>query len=267
MVTTNYQYASVLRTILTFGKEIQSRNAKTIRDVGLRCKFSTSPLVSVRRTAWKSALREMEWFLSGSNNINDLHESVQKWWKPWADKDGLIEHNYSKQFRQFHGQDGHMDQIDFVIKTLKNKPFSRRNVITTWNSSDMISAPITNCHGTVIQFFVDPDKSLHMLMYQRSCDMIVGVPHNWIQYWAFLQYLASVTDLHVGTFQWIGGDCHIYEEHVDLAREIVDKIFKGKDTYTPELVYNSTGDEFKSTDFSLDGKYEPLIRKSARMVV
>ncbi len=138
--------------------------------------FNDTPLISVRRTAWKNALREMEWFLSGSSNIDDLHKNVRSWWKPWADANGDVPNSYSKQFRRAEGctttyvdlgdhfgqivkSIDEVDQIEYAINTLKNDPYSRRNVITTWHAYDMISSAetkIANCHGTSIQCFVDP---------------------------------------------------------------------------------------------------------------
>src|SRR5690606_12956522 len=113
-------------------------------------RFTELPLVTIRKTAVKNALREMEWFLSGSSNINDLHPSVRPWWTPWVDKDGEIKNNYSRQFRKYGGT---LDQISTLIEGMKSHPYSTRNLVTTWNSIEMIDpdTPITNCHGTVIQ--------------------------------------------------------------------------------------------------------------------
>ena len=258
------ELAYLLDKILFLGLEIDSRNAWTKRVTTQPVVFDKTPLVSLRKTAWKSALREFEWFLTGSSNINHLHESVQKWWKPWANEDGYVPYNYSKQFKFFQGSNGTIDQIETLITGLIDKPFSRRHVITTWNTSEMQDTPLTNCHGTVIQCFVDPDAVLHMTMYQRSCDMILGVPHNWIQYWAFLMFLAHRTGNKVGTFTSIGGDCHIYQEHCDIASDMVHA--RGQSN-VPKLVYNPTSKDFKAEDFSLDGEYDPVITDTAKMIV
>src|SRR5690606_26897284 len=125
----------------------------------------------------------------GSEDIKDLHPSVRPWWEPWANIEGQVLFNYSDQFRAFAGTDGRVvDQIEYLIDGIKNHPYSRRNVITTWNAADMTNpaCPITNCHSTVTQAFVNPDNSLHLVTYQRSVDVICGLPHNWIQYWSFL---------------------------------------------------------------------------------
>jgi len=294
----NDAFRQALKHILGNGKPVKTRNENTLRSRNLMYTFTSTPLVSIRRTAWKNALREFEWFMSGSSNINDLHEKVHPWWKPWADETGEIKNNYSKQFRKFVGlqqvvdyyddadteddlygdtqhithesdpEDYGFDQIEVFKHGIKEHPFSRRNLITTWNTSDMQAegTPITNCHGTVIQAFVEPDdNSLHLTMYQRSCDMVLGVPHNYIQYWAFLMWLAHHGGRKVGTFTWIGGDCHIYPDHMDMAKRIVQG--GGAASAAPQLVYTPTSEDFKADDFSLDGEYQPLIKESLKMTV
>ncbi len=257
------QFCDLLQQILIEGWDVDSRNEATKRLEGCVLEFKTTPLISVRKTAWKNALREMEWFLSGSNNINDLDERVRHWWKPWANSRGFIWNNYGQQLRR-----NGCDQIKYAIDTLKNHPNSRRNVISTWHTADMIApeTPITNCHGTVIQLFVNPYDRVDMIMYQRSTDMILGVPHNFIQYWAFLQYLAHQSGRKVGKFTWIGGDCHIYKSHFDIAQEMV-KVGHDNVIHTPKLIYKPTSDDFKAEDFSLDSSYKPIIKKSVNMVV
>ena len=271
-VDENYKY--ILNKIICEGETISGRNGDTESLLGQRLVFYGTPLVSVRRTAWKLALREFEWFLSGSNDINDLHESVRHWWEPWANESGYIHNNYSKQFRDFagHGHNGgarycdSTDQVQYLIDQLKNDPHSRRNVITTWHTHDMVSpkTPITNCHGSMIQVRVNSSNEIDMIMYQRSADMILGVPHNWIQYHAFMLYLAHQSGRKVGSFTWLGGDCHIYEEHLDIAEEIIDT--DTGDVTTPELIYTPTSNDFKADDFKVTG-YKPILKKSPKMVV
>lgn len=265
----NFMY--MIEKIMCEGSFVDTRNSTTKRLRNLQTTYTQTPLVTVRCTAWKNALREMEWFLSGSSNINDLHEKVRHWWQPWADKKGIIQNNYSKQFREFQGTGINVDQINYLKNAIQKHPYSRRSVITTWNTADMIApfTPITNCHGTVIQAFVEPaDNSLHLTMYQRSSDMVLGLPHNLIQYWAFLMYLAHRGERSVGSFTWIGGDCHIYEDHFDLVDEMSEALKKApKNEILPALEYNPTDNEFKADDFSLDIKYKPLLKKPAKMIV
>lgn len=276
MNVTNEKFAGLLDQIMITGFEVDTRNSITKRVMNQMVTFNDTPLISVRNTSWKNALREMEWFLSGSNNIKDLHPKVHCWWKPWANESGFIHNNYGKQFRRFDGagwngplKNHHsVDQIQYMMDTLKDHPFSRRNVITTWHTHDMMSpnTPITNCHGTMIQCFVEQDDSVHMTMYQRSCDMILGVPRNWIQYWALLMYLTHQCGRKLGSFTWIGGDCHIYKDHYSIADTIVKSV---RDVAIPtaELVYNPTSEIFNHQDFSLDSDYKPFLKESVNMVV
>lgn len=243
---------------------IKTRNANCYRFFG-RVAFvlPNSPLLSIRRTAWRQALLEMEWFLSGSSNINDLDESVRHWWRPWANQDGEIKNNYGKQFRSFGGE---YDQIKGLIDGLREHPFSRRHVITTWNSAEMNDpeTPITNCHGTLIQMLVDDEGYAFMNHYQRSADLIVGLPHNLIQYWAMFLWICRRADLKPMCIGYEIGDAHIYEQHRELAENIISTPCLVK---APNLVYHPTGLDFKAGDFTLDGVYVPIIKDKAEMVV
>lgn len=277
----NRNYIQMIGKILHAGVEVDTRNSITKRIPAMSAEFNRTPLITVRRTAWKNALREFEWFMSGSNDINQLHPKVHHWWAPWANDEGFIKRNYGEQFRNFYGRPkSHteprppiIDQIEYLMEGIKNHPFSRRNVITTWNTRDMayLDTPITNCHGTVIQAFVNPkNNELSISMYQRSSDMILGVPHNWIQYWAFLLYLAHHCNRKVGKLHWIGGDCHVYKDHYKVAEELrvtakdVSLLNTGD---LPELVYNASGDDFKADDFEIINNQEPLVKTKVRMVV
>lgn len=263
----DWDYSYLLFQIMQDGILVNTRNSEVKRLRNLRLEITSTPLISIRRTAWKNALREMEWFLSGSNNINNLHEKVHHWWEPWADEKGKILNNYGEQFRAFSGFNSCVDQIQYMIDTLKTSSNSRRNVITTWNTADMLdeNTPITNCHGSLIQAFVE-NEAVHLTMYQRSADMILGVPHNFIQYWALLMYLAHSSGKEVGSLTWLGGDCHIYKPHYDMANKIEQEIKKHKYN-TPQLVYTPTSDEFRASDFFLDRDYKSVIKSNLELIV
>lgn len=266
MFACDFIFQTAIQNILEFGSKVTTRNDEVLRLTNEIYSFRETPLVSIRRTAWKSALREMEWFLSGSNNIGTLHPTVHKWWKPWINLAGEVAYNYSRQLRKFMGYNGAVDQIQLLIDGITNHPYSRRNVITTWNTSDMVHAPITNCHGTLIQCFVNPeDNTLDMTMCQRSADMMLGVPHNWIQYWAFLLWLAHRTGREVGQLTWFGTDCHIYTPHLDMAKRVVNT--KLDLTESPELIYTPTSEDFKAEDFTLSAPYKVIIDEKLEMVV
>jgi thymidylate synthase len=163
-----------------------------------------------------------------------------------------------------------IDQVDRCINLLKTDPYSRRNVITTWIPQHVHNGLInpTNCHGTTIQAFVDTQDKVHLTMYQRSADMVLGVPHNFIQYWAFMLYLAKQAGYQPGSLLWVGGDCHIYPDHEDMVYKMRKEVEDKKQTYeVPNLIYTHTSDELKADDFSLDIKYEPIIKESLKMTV
>lgn len=268
MKTVDQQYAELIKACLDEGEEITTRNSRVRRVYGKQVRFESTPLVSVRKTAWKSALREWEWFLSGSDNIQDLHPSVHKWWEPWAADDGRIKFNYSHQLRHYAGR---YDQVASFVYGIKHHPFSRRNVLTTWNPEEMSdpACPITNCHNTVTQAFVDQGGRLSLVTYQRSADVICGLPANWIQMAAFQLWLVSEASLGgIGSLTWIGGDIHLYEDHFELAREIVS--VADSCPPTPILVHTTKfppDGRFKAEDFKLEGEYKPVLDRTAKMIV
>lgn len=276
-MSTDEQYVALVRETWGEGFEVNPRNGSRVRLFAPPpIRFRSTPLVGVRKTAWKSAIREFEWFLSGSNNVADLHPSVRKWWQPWANYLGNVRFNYGVQLRRQMGADSDyrdFDQIAAFVAGIREKPHSARHVITTWYSPEMYSAdcPITNCHGTVIQAQVN-DGVLDLFTYQRSADLICGVPHNWIQYWAFVQWLAHATGNRVGRLIWQGGDVHVYRAHAEMT----ERLIRTRDRHTecggslpqpPQLVYTPTSDEFRADDFTLDGDYRPVITDAVEMVV
>ena len=196
-------------------------------------------------------------------------------------------YSYGEQFRKSACRPSgrftpkHFDQIEYLLNGVKEHPFSTRNLITTWNTGDMAQPDciVTNCHGSMIQVFgeltrrmyggitcVDGvSKTIHMTMYQRSSDLILGAPHNWVQYWAFMQWLAHRTGTKPGPFTWIGGDVHIYKSHLEVARKI-----KAVDYYNPanpQLTYKPSSAEFKADDFSVEGSYPPAITDEVKLEV
>lgn len=258
--------ARLIEACLFRGEHVATRNSTCWRAFGLTATFSRSPLVGVRRTAWKTALREMEWFCSGSSQIADAHPSVRPWWEPWADPAGRVANNYAEQLRSY-GEG--FDQLEFLARGIIDHPFSRRNVITTWNTEEMASdeTRITNCHGTVLQALVNPDGTLHLLTYQRSADVVCGVPHNWIQYWALLLWLARVTDKAAGSLTWMGGDVHVYDCHEPVAVRMLKAL--PQTPRPPELRYLPRGEvgSFAAEDFALAGPYAPALDEKVVMVV
>lgn len=267
---TDQCYSRLLTDLVTSGERIKTRNDWVRRlppYINAAYTFHHTPLVCSRKVAWKNCLREWEWFMSGTTKVDSLHESVRDWWKPWENEKGHVAYGYGKQLRDFEGDNASADQVSLLIEGIIAHPFSRRNVATTWHPVDMLreDCAITNCHGTVIQAFVDAQGALHLKTYQRSVDVVCGLPHNWLQYWGFLMYLCRHTDKKVGSLTWVGGDVHLYEEHVELAKRIVEVSFKVRGQ--PELAYEATTPRFKADDFALDQEYNPVFTERVKMIV
>jgi thymidylate synthase len=271
------EYAWLIYRIFNGGDELETRNhrVKSVIDYP-QIIFTETPLVTVRKTAWKKAIREMEWFLSGDP---ECPEELLDWWDGQLDKHGRYLGGYGEQLRTSGCNLDPLsprafDQIRFLLEGLCGHPESRRLVATTWNPRDMAhiteinqnpNTP-TTCHGTLIDCSVRNGK-LHMTQYQRSADVLLGVPHNWIQYWALLLYLAYWSELEVGSLRWIFGDVHLYQEesHVECARQIIQAPIKSVDTpiklcYNPTVSWDGTIPEFKASDFTIEGTIpEPLV--------
>ena len=263
MQNTNEIYKGLIETILTEGKLLVTRNSEAYSNIsGLQVKFDSVPLVTIRKTAWKKALLEMEWFLSGNAKCPD---ELLDWWNGQLNPDGCYLRGYGQQLRDYKYD---FDQIDWLIEAIKHSPNSRRLIITTWHPEEMSriteinqnpNTP-TTCHGTLTQFFVR-DNYLHMNTTQRSCDILLGCPHNWIQYWAFLIWLAYKTNLQVGTITWTYGDAHVYNEpsHIEVANLIINK--EDFEQEPLDMIYTPTSEEFKASDFQIIGKISEPITK------
>lgn len=258
-----------LVSLAGLGSRIVTRNYEVDRihpAIPLAETFHDLPLVTVRKVPWKKALREMEWFMSGKVECPD---ELKDWWKGQLSPSGYHWSGYAQQLRgsfYHYGGDGTFDQIEYIIDGIKNSPNSRRLCISTWNTGEMANItklnknPNTpsNCHLSFVQFFVH-GGSLFMKQYQRSCDILLGLPCNWVQHWALLAYIAHKTGYQVGGYTWLGGDAHVYahESHQKVARAILDipNVIMTERGLTPSLVYTPTSEEFKASDFTLS--FEP----------
>ncbi len=260
---TDSLYQHALSTILDAGDVINTRNSWTHSHIALEpITFKRTPLVTLRNTAWKLAIREMEWFMSGEAKCPP---ELLTWWKNQLNEEDQYLCGYSEQFRFAAGDHIHdFDQVKFILEGLRYNPNSRRLVMTAWNPYDManitkknnnINTPST-CHSTLIQFFVR-NEMLYMNSYQRSADMLLGVPHNWIQSWAMLLWFAYHSKLKVGHLRWILGDAHIYchETHIKAAKEIIACSFNSLERNTFQLTYNPQNDSevFRAKDFFMEG--------------
>lgn len=263
-MNTNFIYQDVLKHVQHHGALIHSRNATTKSCIDLLpISFTETPLITVRKTAWKLALREMEWFLSGEENCPD---ELLHWWSEQLNPLNSYTRGYSAQLRHFGCYQSHVDfdQIQYVLDGIQTNPNSRRLILTTWNAYDMAHITEFNnnkntptcCHTTIVQFFVR-EHSLFMTSYQRSADLLLGVPHNWIQSWALLLWFAYHTNLSVGHLRWVFGDAHIYQvqSHLDVVDQIIQLPITAEVTQPVVLKYYPQGNPavFKASDFVIEG--------------
>ena len=260
MTKTDSIYTSLLQTIFATGETLPGRNGDFRRCFTLpNTVFESTPLVTLRTTAWRKAIREMEWFLSGDATCPS---ELLDWWKPQLNKYDEYLRGYGEQLRNYAK---HFDQIENLLEGMRTHPFSRRHVITTWDSCDMAiittindnSLTPTTCHTTIAQFFISSAGMVSMHSYQRSADMLLGVPHNWIQSWALLLWVAAQVEGVADKMVWTFGDAHIYmeESHVSVARQLAAcKDSRFTSSPPPRLHYTGrAGDEFKTTNFEMIG--------------
>jgi thymidylate synthase len=211
-------YEDFLRHVHTTGTAKTDRTGTGTRSVfGHQMRFDLNegfPLVTTKKVHLKSIIYELLWFLQGSSNNNWLKERGVSIWDEWAKPDGDLGPIYGVQWRSWPTPDGgHIDQMAEVIRTLKSNPDSRRIIVSAWNVSELDKMALMPCHA-LFQFYV-ADGKLSCQLYQRSADIFLGVPFNLASYALLTHMVAQQCDLAVGDFIWTGGDCHIYNNHVE----------------------------------------------------
>ena len=289
------QYLDALEHILENGEDVSDRTGVGTRSVfGYQMRFNlrdSFPAVTTKRLAWKSVVGELLWFLEGSRDERRLAEitfekdrselegkntiwtaNANAQGKALGYLEGQLGPVYGHQWRNFNG---HMhnsapmlsgiDQITTIINQLKNDPDSRRIILSAWNPNQLAAMTLPPCH-TLAQFKVTNGK-LSCQLYQRSADMFLGVPFNIASYSLLTHMLAQIAGLEVGDFVWSGGDCHIYQNHMDQVKEQLERTpVKGPTLHMPTF---STLDELLSTTTSaytlLD--YDPMLSIKAPMAV
>ncbi len=170
------------------------------------------PLITTKKVHISSVVHELLWFLKGDTNTKYLNDNGVKIWNEWADKNGDLGRVYGAQWRSWQSNDGKtIDQIATVVKQIKKNPQSRRILVSAWNVGELDKMALPPCH-LLFQFFVAGNK-LSCQLYQRSCDVFLGVPFNIASYALLTHMIAQQCNLAVGEFIWTGGDCHIYNNH------------------------------------------------------
>ncbi|AHH21594.1 thymidylate synthase [Nocardia nova SH22a] len=216
------QYENLLRLVLEHGTPKADRTGTGTRSVfGHQLRYDLQagfPLITTKRVHLKSIVYELLWFLRGDSNVAWLREHGVTIWDEWADRTGDLGPVYGVQWRSWPTPDGnHIDQISQVLHTLRTDPDSRRIIVSAWNVADLDKMALAPCHA-FFQFHV-ADGRLSCQLYQRSADLFLGVPFNIASYALLTHMVAQQTELEPGDFIWTGGDCHIYDNHLDQVRE------------------------------------------------
>ena len=220
-------YEDLVRTILREGTLKSDRTGTgTISLFGKQIRFDLShsfPLITTKKVYFRGIAYELLWFLKGSQNVRWLQENRVHIWDEWADPEtGDLGPVYGVQWRSWPAptpEDPHhtIDQIAKVLDLIRTHPDSRRMIVTAWNPAQIDSMALPPCHA-LFQFYV-ADGRLSCQLYQRSCDMFLGVPFNIASYALLTLMMAQQADLEPGEFVWTGGDCHIYDNHVEQVLE------------------------------------------------
>lgn len=218
------QYLDLLRFVYENGTDKPNRTGIDTRSVfGAQMRFDLSkgfPLVTTKKIHLKSVIYELLWLISGNTNIRFLQENNVRIWNEWADENGDLGPVYGAQWRNFNGEG--IDQLADVIHRLKTNPNDRRMIVSAWNPAQIDQMALPPCHA-FYQFYTANGK-LSCQLYQRSCDMFLGVPFNIASYALLTMMVAAVTGFEPGEFIHTLGDTHIYHNHFEqvetqLARE------------------------------------------------
>ena len=217
-----HQYLSLMQHVRDTGARKEDRTGTgTLSVFGHQMRFDLSagfPLVTTKKLHLRSIIHELLWFLSGDSNTRYLKENGVSIWDAWADDDGELGPVYGVQWRSWPKSNGEsIDQISEIVRQIRETPDSRRIIVSAWNVGEIENMALPPCH-CLFQFYV-ADGRLSCQLYQRSCDIFLGVPFNIASYALFTHMIAQQTDLGVGEFIWTGGDCHLYSNHLEQADE------------------------------------------------
>jgi len=255
------QYHDLLRLVLENGRDRTDRTGTgTLSVFGAQTRFDLRddgpgfPLLTTKKLHTKSIIYELLWFLRGDTNVRYLNEHGVTIWDEWADGHGELGRVYGAQWRDWRGGNGvHVDQIDNLIAQIKSNPQSRRLIVSAWNPAEIDQMALPPCH-VLFQFYVQ-DGELSCQLYQRSCDLFLGVPFNIASYSLLTMMMAQAVGLTPGDFVHTFGDLHLYKNHLDQAREQLSRECRP----LPRMKLNPAVKgiyDFKFEDFELVG-YDP----------
>ncbi|MFP5400749.1 MAG: thymidylate synthase [Gammaproteobacteria bacterium] len=252
------QYLDLMSHVLEHGDRKTDRTGTgTLSVFGWQMRFRLQdgfPLLTTKKLHTRSIIHELLWFLQGDTNIRYLKENGVSIWDEWADESGDLGPVYGKQWRRWETADGRsIDQISRLVEGIKRNPDSRRHLVSAWNPGEVDNMALPPCHA-LFQFYVANGR-LSCQLYQRSADIFLGVPFNIASYALLTHMVAQVCELEPGDFIWTGGDCHLYLNHLEQAREQLGR----EPRPLPRLRVNpETRDifAFRFEDFALEG-YDP----------
>ncbi|MGR7922502.1 thymidylate synthase [Zobellella denitrificans] len=214
-------YLELMQHILDQGEQKEDRTGTgTLSVFGYQMRFNLRegfPLVTTKKCHLKSIIHELLWFLNGDTNIAYLKDKGVSIWDEWADERGDLGPVYGHQWRSWQGADGRViDQISLALDTIRHNPDSRRIIVSAWNVGELDQMALAPCHA-LFQFYVAGGR-LSCQLYQRSCDVFLGLPFNIASYALLTHMMAEQAGLEVGDFVWTGGDVHLYSNHLEQAR-------------------------------------------------
>ena len=252
------QYETLLEHVYKTGVDKNDRTGVGTRSVfGYQMRFNLAegfPLVTTKKLHIRSIVHELLWFLSGSSNIKYLHDNGVSIWDEWADENGDLGPVYGVQWRSWPAADGRkIDQITNLVEGIKRNPDNRRHLVVAWNPAEVDKMALPPCH-CLFQFYVANGK-LSCQLYQRSCDIFLGVPFNIASYSLLTHMIAQQCDLDVGDFVWTGGDCHIYKNHFE---QVELQLSRTPRAYPKLVICRKPASifDYKFEDFVIEG-YDP----------
>lgn len=254
------EYCELIRKVLVSGDIRSGRNGKTIATFGHTLKMEgDTPLLIGRKIHTNGICGEFAAMIRGPESLHDFERWGCNYWKQWAKPDGSIDLDYGNQWIDFNG----VNQIEKVVESLQTQPHGRRHVISAWRPDHLDTTDLPCCHF-LYQWYV-ADGKLHMIWYQRSADIMIGLPSDFVLAYLFNCCMAVETKLVPGDITFMLGDCHIYDEHLEGAASYLRGIEEATRFWYPSVgvrvserpLTGSDLEKFEPADFFWES-YDPL---------